>query len=518
MKTRIFSSLLTVTVALLGLAAPAAAQTATPAPLQAQAPAERRADASGSITIDNKTLDYTTRAGTLIVRNGRGEPTAELFYIAYELKGAEPQTRPVTFIWDGGPGGSTMIMDVLGYGPMRYSPADNPAARAPFQAKPNPHTLLRQSDLVFIDLIGTGYSRAIGTAQDKDFWGVDSDANVATDAIERYLKLNDRAQSPKFILGNSYGTTRASVVAYRLQGRGIALNGVILVASIFNYGVFSNGMDHQFIVNLPTQAATAWYHRKTAHQATPLPKFLDEVQRFARSDYAEALFLGNTLSTERRGSVAQRLAGYLGLDTGYIERAQLRVSMIRFRKELLRDQGKVLGRLDGRATSADFDHAGEEPETDHTVITRMYVPAATLIQDMLARMGYRDDAHYVLLSDEAMKAWNWDHPVPSTAGVSERELAERNVLPQNTWVTADLGAAMRANPQLQVFQIHGYYDLATPFAMGDYDLSHMTFDEALRANIRVAYYESGHMPFADDVYVARMSRDLAEFYKTATAK
>jgi len=501
-----------ITVAALSLAGPALAQTTAPAP------AERRAEMSGSITVGGKPLDYTTRAGTLIVNDSSGEPTAELFYVAYELKGAKPETRPLTFIWDGGPGGSTMIMDVLGYGPMRYSPTANPSARAPFQARPNPDTLLQHSDLVFIDLIGTGYSRAIGKAQDKDFWGVDADANVATAAIERYLKLNERWQSPKFLLGNSYGTTRASVVAHRLQGRGIALNGVVLVASIFTYGVFSNGIDHQFVVNLPTLAAVAWYHGKTAHQAVPLAKFIDDVQRFARSDYAEALFLGNTLSPERRAAIAQRLAGYIGLDAGYIERAQLRVSMIRFRKELLRSQGKVLGRLDGREVSTDFDHAGEEPETDHTVISRLYIPAATLLQEMLGKMGYREDAPYVLLNEQAIKVWNWDHPVPITAGISERETADRNVLPQNTWVTADLGAAMRANRQLKVFQIHGYYDLATPFAMGDYDLARMTFDEALRNNIRVAYYESGHMPFVDDAHIAQMNRDIAEFYKSAMAK
>src|SRR5690606_27161547 len=237
--------------------------------------------------------------------------------------------------------------------------ATNPEGRAPFRTQPNPHTLLKHSDLPIFDLIGTGYSRAVGKAKNSDFWGVDKDADVTTRAIERYLDLNNRWQSPKFILGNSYGTTRASVVANTMQSRGMSLNGVILVASALNFGAFSNGMDHQFVVALPTLAATAWYHNKTAHQSKPLRQFLEEVAAFARGPYAQALYEGNALSPEKRKEIAKRLAGYIGLDRGFIERAHLRVSVTRFRKELLRREGLVVGRMDGRETAADFDSAGE---------------------------------------------------------------------------------------------------------------------------------------------------------------
>lgn len=502
----------------LALTAPASAQETAANPAIATAPEERLAERPETMEIGEGTLAYTAKAGTLIVRNDEGQPVAELFYTAYELDDAQRESRPVTFIWDGGPGGSTMIMDVLGYGPLRYSAAGNPKARPPFVTDPNPDTLLRQSDLVFIDLIGTGYSRAVAPAQNSDFWGVEPDAEVTVRAIQRYLTLNERWQSPLFLLGNSYGTTRAAIVADRLRHAGIAVNGVILVASALNFGTFSNGMDHQFQVNLPTLAAVAWYHGKTAHQEKSLPDFLAEVQAFARREYGEALFMGNALPAERRKAIAQRLSGYIGLDPLYIDRAHLRVSAVRFRKELLRREGLVVGRLDGREISVDFDHAGEEPEDDHGLLPTYYVPATAILRDRLAQMGYREDAPYVVASGEAAKAWIWEHPLPRTAGISEQEIADVNIFPQNTWPAADLAAAMRANRNLQVFQIHAYYDFATPFAWADYDLAHMTFDEALRDNIKTVYYESGHAPYLDDAVMSQMARDLETFYEQATAK
>ncbi len=480
---------------------------------------ERVTTAAGSISIDSETFDYTTKVGTLFVRKSDGTPDAELFYVAYTLNGADPEQRPVTFIWNGGPGGTTMPMDILGFGPMRYDAATNPEGRAPFRTQPNPHTLLKHSDLVFIDLIGTGYSRAVGAAKNSDFWGVDEDADVTTRAIERYLALNNRWQSPKFILGNSYGTTRASVVANLMQSRGIALNGVILVASALNFGAFSTGMDHQFVVTLPTLAAIAWHHNRTAHQSKPLRQFLDEVAAFSRGPYAEALYEGNALSPEKRKEIGERLAGYIGLDPEYVERAHLRVSAIRFRKELLRQQGLVVGRMDGRETATDFDHAGEEPESDYTLVRNLIVPAASILKDMLGTLNYTDDGEYILVNMEAIKTWNWHHRLPVIAGISKREIEDEvNIFPQNTWVLADLGAAMRANPSLKVLQLHGYFDLATPFAWADYDLARMTFDENLRKNVRTEYYEAGHAIYADNDALAQMARHFEEFYRSATTQ
>src|SRR5690606_25527164 len=201
-------------------------------------------------------------------------------------------------------------------------------------------------------------------------------------------------------------------------------------------------------------------------QEAPLDRFLDEVEAFAGGDYAQALFAGNALDAERRREIAEKLSGYIGLDRDYIERAHLRVSVVRFRKELLRGEGKVVGRLDGREVSSDFDHAGEEPEADHTIGATLYVPATTIMQDTVAKLGYREAARYVVGNPQATALWKWEHPVPDTAGISRREIEDNNVFPQNTWAAADLGAAMRADPHLKVMQIHGYFDFATPYWMG----------------------------------------------------
>jgi len=481
---------------------------------------EKTAQAGDRITFGGTAMDYTSTAGKLLIRNDDNEPIAEVFYVAYTQDGADSGTRPVTFLWDGGPGGATTAGNYLGFGPLRYSAAQqgHPPG-APYRLKPNEHSLLQHSDLVFLDPVGTGYSRALGGARDSQFWGVDADADVTSRAISRYLSRNDRWQSPKFILGVSYGTTRAAVVSNMLQSRGVGLNGVILVATVLNFGAFSNGMDHKFVVDLPTMAATAWYHGKTAYQDRPLPEFLAEARDFAQGDYANALFQGNGLSDEARDAMARRLSGYIGLSPDYIQKTHLRVSVIRFRKELLRDQGLVIGRMDGRTLMTDFDHAGEEPESDYWVVSEYLMPVNAILLDFLGnRLGYRTEQRYKVIGDGIIQAWDWSHAPPSVAGTSQREYDDRNIFPQNTWVAADLGVAMRSNPSLQVFQMNGYFDFATPFSMAEYDLSHMTFDKKLASNITVGYYETGHGIFMDDKALAQINQDMKKFYAKALGR
>jgi len=487
------------------------------APILAQV-IEKTAQAADRISFDGKAMDYTSTAGKLLLRDDNDEPVAEMFYVAYTQNGVDGAKRPITFLWDGGPGGATTAGNFLGFGPMRYSAEQREQPLAPFTLKPNQHSLLQYSDLVFLDPIGTGYSRALGNARNSDFWGVDSDADATSRAIARYLYLNNRWSSPKFILGVSYGTTRAAVVSNMLQNRGVGLNGVILVASALNFGVYSNGMDHQFVVNLPTMAATAWYHGKTAHQSKSLPELMDDVRKFARDDYASALFQGYDLPQETRNTIAQRLSGYIGLSPDYLKKTHLRVSVIRFRKELLRDQGQVIGRMDGRALMTDFDHAGEEPESDYWIISDYVIPVNAILQDFLGnRLGYRTEQKYWIVGDGIIQAWNWEHVLPPIAGISQREIDDMNIFPQNTWAAGDLGVAMRSNPHLQVFQMNGYYDFATPFGMAEYDLAHMSFDKKLQDNITSGYYEVGHGLFMDDKALAQISEDMATFYAKATA-
>lgn len=389
-------------------------------------------------------------------------------------------------------------------------------AGPPYLTEPNPYTLLTHSDLVFIDPVGTGYSRALGASSNRDFWGVEADADAMSAAIIRYLRMNKRWQSPKFLLGSSYGTTRASIMSHKLQSYGVSLNGVILVGSALNFGMQDNGMDQQFMLSLPSLAAIAWHHGKTAHQSRALPDFLKEVETFVRTEYGPALYLGNRLPPEQKLALARKLAGYIGLSAQYIHDAHLRVSVVRFRKELLRDQGLTLGRLDGRSVSTDFDSVGEEPENDYWLMEELLLPARSIIEDFFGQELRRETAQdYNIIADGAIQAWNWEHDLPNIAGVSRAELQDRNIFPQNTWVAAHLSAAMRANSNLRVFQAHGYFDLATPYAWGDYDLSHMTHDPRVMNRITTSYYEAGHTIFFDEKVMPRMSRELGEFYEKA---
>lgn len=479
-------------------------------------PIEKTAQLEQTINIDGTTLDYTTTAGKLLLRTKENEPLAEIFYIAYTKEDPDNEQRPLTFLWDGGPGGATVASNVMGVGPQRYSIENHDRPGAPYKTEDNPYTLLQHSDLVFLDPIGTGYSRALGEAQNHEFWGVDTDASSITDAIKRYIRLNNRWQSPKFLLGISYGTTRASVVAHQLQSHGIAVNGVVLVASALNFGMFSDGMIDQFVMLLPTQAAIAWHHGKTAHQSTPLPKFMDEVKTFTRDVYLPAMFKGNELSPAERNEIAEKLSGYIGLSPDYIKRANLRISAIRFRKELQRDEGIVVGRMDGRTTMSDFDNAGEEPENDYWLIENFAAPLTSIMGDLLdGQLNYETEQTYQLGAEGAIQAWDWNHTLPPFAGISQREFDERNIFPQNTWASADLSVAMRTNQNLKVFQANGYFDLATPFYWAYHDLAQMTFDPSVIDRITIVDYEAGHVIVADDDVMAKLYKDLDRFYTDA---
>lgn len=479
-------------------------------------PAEKTVHKQEQLTIDGVTLDYTTTAGKLLLRDKQGTPHAEIFYVAYTKDQSDDERRPVTFLWDGGPGGASIATNVLGLGPKRYSISNHTYPGPPYQTETNPYTLLQHSDLVYLDPVGTGYSRAIGEAKNSDFWGVESDADAITEAIKRYVRLNNRWQSPKFVLGASYGTTRASVVSHRLQSHGIAVNGVVLLASALNFGMFSTGMSDQFVMLLPTQAAIAWHHGKTAHQSTPLPEFLKEVEAFARDVYLPAMFKGNTLAPDEHNLIATQLSEYIGLSADYIKKANLRVSAIRFRKELLREEGIVLGRMDGRTTMTDFDRAGEEPENDYWFVENFALPLVAIVGDLLdGQLGYDTEQTYQLEAEGAIQAWDWSHDLPPFAGISQREYDERNIFPQNTWASADLSVAMRTNAALKVFQANGYYDMATPYYWAYHDLAQMSFDPALTDRITIVDYEAGHVIFTDDDILAQMHDDLSQFYKSA---
>jgi carboxypeptidase C (cathepsin A) len=458
-----------------------------------------------SASIGGKHLNYTATAGNLIIRDDKNQPQASVFYVAYTLDGAVPGKRPLTFLYNGGPGSSSMWLHMGSFAPERIETASPQAtAPAPYRMLPNPDSLLDKSDLVFVDAVGTGFSRPLGKATGKDFWGVDQDLSAFSRAITRYVSRNQRWNSPKFLFGESYGTTRSAALVDKLQDQGMAINGVILMSSILNYGIRAPGYDEIYVGYLPSFAAAAWYHDKLANKPADLKSFLDEVRRYAAGPYAAALAQGQNLPQAQLDAVAQQLAVYTGLPVDYIKQANLRIDLGRFRKELLRDQRRTLGRFDSRFEGIDQDAAGENPDYDasDTGISGAFVAA---FHDYLgSELKYHSELDYRPTSDEIIGNWDWKH---KAAGM-------RRPLP-TAYVAGDLAHAMDTNPNLKVLSLNGYFDFATPFYITEYDLAHMQLDPALRKNLSFDYYPSGHMIYLNPEALKQVKVDLSHFYDDA---
>ncbi|MFC5582269.1 S10 family peptidase [Rhodanobacter terrae] len=458
-----------------------------------------------SVSIGGHTIKYTATAGTLIIRDDKNEPQASVFYVAYTVDTGKPEKRPVTFLYNGGPGSSSMWLHMGSFAPVRIETASPEAtAPPPYHLVPNGDSLLDKTDLVFIDAVGAGYSRPLGKATGKDFWGVDQDISAFARAIQRYVSLNRRWNSPKFLYGESYGTTRSAALVDALQDKGMAFNGVILMSSILNYGIRIPGYDEIYIGYLPSYAAAAWYHDKIPNKPADLKSFLDQVRAWAQGSYAAALAQGQNLPAAQVDAVAQQLAAYTGLPVQYVKDANLRIDLGRFRKELLRDQRLTLGRFDSRFTGTDPDAAGETPDYDasDTGISGAFVSAFHDYLDQ--QLHYHSDLDYRPTYGEINKDWDWKHKAADV----------KRPLPL-AYVAGDLAHAMRTNPNLKVLSVNGYYDFATPFFITEYDLAHMHLDPSLRGNLQFLYYPSGHMIYLNTDALKQLKTDLAPFYDRA---
>ncbi|MFK7829583.1 MAG: S10 family peptidase [Congregibacter sp.] len=471
------------------------------------APVEERAEPSkASVTVDGNRIDYTVTPGTLTIRDDNGEPIASMFYVAYTVDDGERgmNTRPVTFLFNGGPGSSTMWLHMGSFGPVRVdTPTDNAAGPAPFDIGPNPESIIDFTDMVFVDALGTGLSRPLGNAKGEDFWGVDKDVDIFSSTVQRYITKYDRWNSPKFLLGESYGTLRGAGMADELLTRGVTLNGVVLLSTILNYGVRTPGFDRIYVTYLPSFAATAWYHKAIENRTPDLETFLDGVRDYARGPYLAALAKGDDLGEEEMNQVAAKLAAYTGLSEEFLKRSDLRVNLSRFRKELLRDEGRTIGRLDSRFVGIDVDEAGGEPQYDaaDAAISGAYISAQNAY--LFGTLGYETELHYrPNFYREIGPAWDRGHVGP-----------EGRMLAANTAV--DLAYAMRRNPHMKVLALNGYYDMATPFFGAEYDLKHMQLDPELRDNLTFTYYESGHMIYIHPDSMSALRRDLKNFYESA---
>ena len=455
---------------------------------------------SHTVTINGKVIAYKATAGTLTLRDSDGKPTASMFYVAYTVDGPK---RPVTFLYNGGPGSSSIWLHMGSVGPVKVrTPSPTPAGAAPYDLVPNPDSLLDKTDLVFLDAIGTGFSRPLGKTEGKVFWGVDQDGDAFAKVIARYIGLNNRANSPRYLFGESYGTTRSAVLSYKLHQLGYDLNGIVLLSSYVNTGVDDQGFDVPYVGMLPTQAATAWYHNAVPNRPADLEAFLGDVRKFAAGPYAAALFKGDAIGADEFDAVAKQLSAYTGISVDFIKRAKLRLGLERFRRELLRSRGQIVGRLDGRYLGTEEDSAGENTTYDpsDTAVHSAYTSAAG---DYIRRdLGYRTDMDYRPSAYQFITDWDGHHAVVNGGGYKSASAA----------VMLDLAQTMREAPSTKVLSLSGYFDMATPFFQTEYDLAHMLLDAPLKKNIEARYYASGHMVYLNQDVLKALKADLAAFY------
>ena len=459
-------------------------------------------------------LDGKPQAGSQLALSEPKEPkdaapVARIFYVAYFKKDAKAEDRPVTFFYNGGPGSSTVWLHMGSLGPKHVvTSGDQHLPAAPYKLVDNAYSLLDSSDLVFIDMPGTGFGRLLGKDAEKAFWGVDEDANAFARFIARFITKYNRWNSPKYIFGESYGTTRSAVLANILENhKDIDLNGVILLSQIFNFTTDIDspsgnpGVDLPYVLALPTYAATAWYHKKLPQQPAALEPFLKDVEEFAMGPYSHALALGTDLSAEEKQQVAEKLHGYIGLPVAYLLKANLRVSGGEFSKTLQDDQDLTTGRLDTRFSGPTINPLSEFAEYDpqSSAISSAYV---SLFNDYVRRdLKYGEGQTY--LPQALFAGTRWDvvhHDNPLSLNVSN-----------------DLAEALKTNPRLRIMVNGGYYDLATPFFAAQYEEKHLPIPQSLAKNIEYDWYESGHMVYVRDESLKQLHDHVAAFIKSTQA-
>ncbi len=454
------------------------------------------------IKLGRRTLKYTTVVGRMPLKNDAEEIEAQIFFTAYTLgHGDADRKRPLTLVFNGGPGSASVWLHLGALGPKRVKMHDEGWMPAPpYQLVDNEQTWLEQTDLVFIDPVGTGYSRAAKPDLNKKYWNIKGDLESVGEFIRIYLTRYNRWTSPLFLCGESYGTTRAAGLAGHLIDKGIAFNGIILISTILNFQTadFDRGNDLPYALFLPTYAATAWYHKMlpAALQRRPLREVLGEVELWAENEYTSALMRGDRISNEEKQAVINRLSHLTGLTPTFVDQSNLRIHIMRFCKELLRDQRRTVGRLDSRFTGLDALAVTEMPDFDPS-LSAITPPYTAMMTDYARNeLGYETDLAYETLSFAVNEGWEWDRG--KYADTSEA-----------------LRSALAKNPFLKVFVAMGYYDLATPHFAAQYTLAHMDIDPSLRGNIHTADYEAGHMLYLDIKSLAKLKLDVHAFIKTA---
>ncbi len=459
-----------------------------------------------SARVGGQKIDYTVTAGTMLMKNDDDEPTALFGYTAYVKKGGDRNERPIMFAYNGGPGSASIWLHMGILGPQRAVVEDAGwTNNGPYKRVNNDYSIIDEVDLVMVDPVGTGFSKPVGEGKGEDFWGVDQDIKSVSEFIVQYLTENKRWASPKYILGESYGGIRSGGVAYYLlNNHMVALNGVVLVSPFMEFatGFVGMGIDLPHVMFLPTFASTANYHGALAEKHDDLPAFMKEVGDFALNEYAPALLMGNRLGAEQRQHVLAKLSQYTGLSEEYWDRANLRIAEGQFNKELSRETGVTIGRVDSRFSGNMINQIGETVNYDPMTTSIGPGYLAAFMDYYQNDLGVEDVGNYAVFGD-VFGAWDWSHRQPDLGGFK---------LPMpNTAV--DLEHTMKQNPSMRVLVQQGYYDLATPHLATEYFVDHMELSDELRGNIEVAYYEAGHMMYVHEPSMKKYKEDLARFIK-----
>lgn len=493
-------------LAALAIAAPLAAQDKPAAKddaADAAIPAPVRSVTRHSGSFGGTRIAYRAIAGDTYLKDKDGKPLASITSYSYIKEGPVDPNRPVTFLWNGGPGSGSLWLQMGAFGPKRVViPSDaRDDGAPPYPMVDNAESLLDVTDLVFIDPVGTGFSRALGKTDPKDYWGITKDAKSMAAFIRLWLNENGRWNAPKFIGGESYGTTRSAAVIKELEGSytDVAINGIILISSILDFSQAADtpGNELGYVTNLPSMAATAWYHDKVPNKPATVEAFVEEARQFAIGPYAAALLKGNSLSAQERQQILPQLSRFTGVNQTYLAQADLRLSPSRFYKELLRDQGKVIGRLDTRYTGRDYDNAGETPDNDPSFYAIDGAYTAAMNQWSREGLKYSPDLTYSSIG--GVRDWDWNVGEGPRGGSGYL-----NVAPF-------IGTAMRENSGLRVFVGQGYYDFATPFFGAEYSLNRTGIPNDGR--IVWKYYHAGHMMYVREDDLRKLSSDIRAFIR-----
>ena len=455
------------------------------------------------LKVGKKTLNYTATAGMMPLKDKEsGDIKANVYFTAYTLDDVkEPSERPLTFVFNGGPGSASVWLHLGALGPRRVKMQDEGWMPAPpYRLVENDQTWLDLTDLVFIDPVGTGYSRAVKSDDNKQYWNLEGDIKSNAEVIRLYLTRYQRWSSPLFLAGESYGTTRSGGLSDKLLDMGIALNGIILISTVLNFQSlrFTRGNDLPAILFLPTYAATAWYHGKLAKnfQDKPLVEFLEEVEAWALGEYSAALMQGDSLPEKDRATIVRKLTNYTGVDRRFVEQSNLRIDIFQFSKELLRDEHHTVGRLDSRYKGRDRSDIGQAFDFD-PAMTAIMPPYTAMMNDYARRvLGFETDTTYESLSYDVFQGWEWD----------------RGQFPDTSEA---LGSAFAKNPFMRVMVAQGYYDLATPHFAAEYTFNHMDIHPDVRENFHFTYYEAGHMMYLHLPSLEKLKADVAAFMADA---